>query len=259
MSEGPLAGYRVLVTRPPHQSADLVAAIEGAGGKAIRFPVIQIVGRDLKVVTRELASLPKPDIAIFVSRNAVDYGLTAIIESGAKIAAIGPTTRAALEAAGADVAISSGEGFDSEQLLAHPGLKNVRGKVVIIVRGERGRELLADTLRQRGADVRFLSTYRREIFDASDKEIEALDNRFRRGEIDCVTIMSIETLENLLQLLPASSLASFRQTPLVAPGARVIQTTMELVPGISAIMAAGPTAADMLSALIETRQSGQNS
>ena len=259
MNDGPLAGCRVLVTRPVHQASDLVAAIEGAGGQVVRFPVIQIVGRDPQIVAQQLAALPKPDIAIFVSRNAVDYGLSAIIECGAQIAAIGPTTRAAIEAAGAPVAISSGEGFDSEQLLAHPALKDVRNKTVVIVRGESGRELLADTLRSRGADVRFLSTYRREIFDASAEEIATLDRRFRQGEIDCVTIMSVETLENLLQLLPDSSLAPLRQTRLVAPGARVIQTAMKLIPGISAIMASGPKATDMLNALIETRHSGQNS
>lgn len=256
MNEGPLAGFRVLVTRPVHQASDLVAAIEGAGGTVVRFPVIQIVGRDPQIVAQELATLPKPDIAIFVSRNAVDYGLSAIAECDAQIAAIGPTTRAAIKAAGARVDISSGEGFDSEHLLAQPALKDVRNKTVIIVRGESGRELLANTLKDRGADVRFLSAYRREIFAASADEIASVDNSFCRGDIDCVTIMSVETLENLLQLLPDSSLTALRQTPLVAPGARVIQTAMELVPGISAIMASGPKAADMLNALIETRHSG---
>jgi uroporphyrinogen-III synthase len=259
VSEGPLAGYRVLVTRPPHQATDLVAAIERAGGQAIGFPVIQIVGRDPGIVAREFASLPRPDIAIFVSRNAVDYGLPAIRDSGAAIAAIGPTTRASIEAAGADVRISSGAGFDSEQLLTHPALSEVHDKTILIIRGEHGREMLADTLKDRGADVRFLSVYRREIFPATTDDIESLDRRFREGEIDCVTVMSVETLRNLLQLLPESSLEVLRQTPLVAPGARVIQTVTELVPGISAIMASGPQAADMLNALITTRHSGQNS
>jgi uroporphyrinogen-III synthase len=259
VSGGPLAGYRVLVTRPPQQADDLVAAIEGAGGQAIRFPVIRIVGRDPEIVARELATLPRPDIAIFVSRNAVDYGLPAIRNSGAAIAAIGPTTRAAIERAGANVDISSGEGFDSERLLTHPALSDVRNQTIVIVRGENGREMLADTLKERGADVRFLSAYRREIYPASAGDIDSLDNRFRRGSIDCVTVMSVETLQNLLLLLPESSLEALRQTRLVAPGARVIQTATELVPGISAIMASGPKAADMLNALITARHSGQNS
>jgi uroporphyrinogen-III synthase len=259
VNSGPLAGYRVLVTRPEHQSADLVTEIEGAGGQAILFPVIQIAGRDPETIAGELAALPKPDIAIFVSRNAVDYGLPAIRGSDATIAAVGPSTRAAIENAGVEVSINTGEGFDSEQLLAHPALQTVRDKNVIIVRGNSGRELLADTLRVRGANVSFLRTYDREIFHATKSEIEALDDSFRNGGIDCVTIMSVETLENLLQLLPATSLEPLRQTRLVAPGARVIQTVRKRVPGISAIMASGPRAVDMLDALIVARHSGQNS
>lgn len=257
MSEGPLTGYRVLVTRPAHQSGELVAAIEGAGGEAVRFPVIQIIGRNPDVVAQEFASLPRPDIAIFVSRNAVDHGLAAVRASEATIAAVGPTTRAALEAAGVDVTIKSDEGFDSERLLAHPALENVRDRTVVIVRGESGRELLADTLRNRGAEVNYLSAYRREIRRAPQDELDSLDERWCHDGIDCVTIMSVETLENLLHQLPSTSLEQLRQTPLVAPGARVIQTAMELVPGIPAVLASGPKPANMLNALIETRHSGQ--
>lgn len=258
MSEGPLTGYRVLVTRPVQQADELVEAIESAGGKAIRFPVIQIIGRSPEVVELEFTSVPKPDIAIFVSRNAVLHGLAAIRNSGATIAAVGPTTKAAIEAAGVEVAISVDDGFDSERLLTHAALDNVAGNAVTIVRGESGRELLADTLTSRGAKVSYLSAYRREMRCASPAEVELLDKRWCRGGIDCVTVMSVETLKNLLQQLPPSSLEQLRQTPLVAPGARVIQTAMELVPGISAVMASGPQTVDMLNALIETRHSGRN-
>ncbi len=259
MSEGPLAGFRVLVTRPAHQADELATAIEKAGGEAIRFPVIQIIGRNPEIVAQELASVPNPDIVIFVSRNAVEYGLPAVRACDAAIAAIGPTTRAAIEASGVAVAISSDRGFDSAQLLAHPALKDVRDKSIIIVRGESGRELLADTLKKRGADVGYLSAYRREIRLAPQDEIDALDKRIRNNTIDCITVMSVETLKNLLQQLPLTSLEPLRQARLVAPGERVIQTAMELVPGILAIMSSGPQTADMLNALIEARHSGQNS
>lgn len=258
MSEGPLAGYRVLVTRPAHQVGALVAVIEGAGGEAIRFPVIRIIGRNPDVIAQEFASLPRPDIAIFVSPNAVDHGLAAVRASAASIAAIGPTTRAAIETAGADVAITSDDGFDSESLLAHPALENVGDRSVVIVRGESGRELLAETLRNRGAEVHYLSTYRREIRRAPPDEISLLDENWRSNGIDCVTVMSVETLENLLHQLPPTSLELLRKTPLVAPGARVIQTARELVPGIPAILASGPQPADMLNALIKARHSGQD-
>ena len=258
MSDGPLSGCCILVTRPERQADEIVAAIESAGGAVVRFPVMQITGRSPHIIAEEFASLPEPDIVIFVSRNAVEHGLPLIRDCGAVFAAVGPTTRTAIEAAGVQVAISSDSGFDSEHLLEQPAMNNVRDRTVLIVRGESGRELIADTLRKRGADVSYLSAYRREMRRAPTEELDSLDAHWRNGGIDCVTVMSVETLKNLLQQLQPVSLEQLRRTPLVAPGARVIQTAMELIPGISAVNASGPQTADMLSALIETLHSGQN-
>ena len=258
MREKSLAGLRVLVTRPADQSDELVAAIEDSGGEAIRFPVIRISGRDPKTVAGEFATLPTPDIVIFVSSNAAEHGLPAVRDCGARLAAIGPATSAAISATGSRVDIAPTKGFDSEQLLLHPELQNVSGKTILIVRGKSGRELLGDTLRERGANVSYLAVYDRERNTIPAAEVESLDAAWRKGRIDCVTVMSVETLENLLLLLPATSLEALRKTPLVAPGERVIQTVMELVPGIPAIKASGPRAADILNALKELRHSGQN-
>jgi uroporphyrinogen-III synthase len=256
VSDGPLAGYRVLVTRPTQHAGELTAAIEAAGGTALSFPVMQITGRDPAVVAREFGTLPRTDVAIFVSRNAADYGLSAVRDNGASIAAVGPATRAAIEAQGVRVDIYSNDGFDSEHLLEHPALKGIRDKTVTIVRGESGRELLTNMLTERGASVSILSAYRREMHYAQPDEVAALDEAWRNGGVDCTTVMSVETLKNLLRQLPSSTLEKLRITPLVAPGDRVIQTAMELVPGIPAVAAAGPRVADILNALIETRHSG---
>ena len=261
MSEGPLAGYRILVTRPEHQADELVAAISNAGGEAIRFPVIQIIGRSEESIAQDFASEPTPDICIFVSPNAVDHGLATVregISASTAIAAVGPATTAAIEASGTGVSITPDDGFDSEHLLAHPALNDVMGRNILIVRGERGRELLAETLTRRGANVSYLSVYRREIRRAPMAELDVLETTWRDRGIDCITVMSVETLENLLQQLSPESLERLRQTRLVAPGARVIQTAMELVPGIPAITASGPQTADMLNAMIDALHSGQN-
>jgi uroporphyrinogen-III synthase len=258
MSGDLLAGLGVLVTRPAGQADEFVAAIEEAGGEAYRFPVIRISGRDPGAVANDFQDLPDPDIIIFVSRNAVQYGLDATRGSCALTAAIGPATAIAIENAGIDVDVVPEGGFDSEHLLMHPLLQDVDSKAILIIRGESGRELLGDTLKMRGARVDYLAAYRREPNEAGPDEIARLDDAWRTGRIGCVTVMSVETLENLLQLLPPALLERLRQTPLVAPGERVIQTAMELVPGIPAILASGPRAADMLNALKEVQHSGQN-
>ena len=96
MSDTALAGAGILVTRPAHQAHELIAAIEGAGGRAIPFPVLKIVAINPDKVAAARASMPAPDVVVFVSRNAVDHGIDYV--GNGLIAAIGPATAAAIEA-----------------------------------------------------------------------------------------------------------------------------------------------------------------
>lgn len=249
MADLPLAGCGVLVTRPAGQAGDLAAAIEGAGGTAIRFPAIEIQGRDPAIVKQELSALPAPDIVFFASPNAVEFGLAAAAP-GALLAAIGPATATALRARGRSPDICSPTGHDSEALLEEPGLQDVGGRVVRIVRGDRGRELLASTLKGRGASVDYLSVYRRLPARHSGEDLDALERLWRDGAVDVVTVMSVETLDNLLTALPPYCLGALPETLLVTPSRRVIQTAADKIPAVRAMLAPGPLPADMLRALI---------
>jgi len=259
VSDGALAGCRILVTRPVGQADELCQAIEAAGGEAIRFPVIRVTARDPQRVRDELAHLPAPDIAIFISSNAVQHGLGLMHDTSATIVAVGPATAAAIRACGREVDVCPERGFDSEHLLAHPALQDVAGRSVLILRGETGRPLLGDTLRERGARVDYLAVYCRGIDRQPDEVVAALANDWREGRVHCVTVMSGETFEALLAQLPSDLLERLRETPLVAPSERVLKTARKLVPGIPAILASGPRTADLLNALIDWRQSGQDS
>lgn len=257
MNDAPLAGCGILVTRPPAQADGLCEAIESAGGSAIRFPVLSIDGRDRQDIEADLGNL-SPDVVVFVSANAVTFGLPVLDDIDALFAAVGPATAAALRAAGRPPDIVPASGYDSEALLAEPALTDVRDKRILIVRGENGRELLADTLRDRGAAVSYLPVYRRERYQHDVETIADLERRLLAGAVDVVSVLSVETFEHLVELLPARALERLRETPLVAPGERVIIAAGELVPGIPAIKAAGPRPADIVNALIDWRHSGQN-
>lgn len=253
-----LQGRRILVTRPTLQADELVATIESAGGEAIRFPVMRIVARDRHDVAADFAAAHSPDIAIFVSRNAAEHGLFAVRGCGARIAAIGPTTAAAIDAQNVAIDIRPDGGWDSENLLVHPAMQDVEGLDVTIVRGQRGLELLGDTLTKRGARVTYLQAYERQVGRIPQDERDRLNDDWANGRVDCVTVMSVESLEYLLELLPKGAIERLASTPLVAPGRRVIQTACELIPGISATMASGPRAADIVDAVIEALDPGQN-
>ena len=258
MSDGPLAGCGVLITRPAHQSRELAAAIGAAGGKVVRFPVLEIVGRDVADIRNDLAGLATPDIVVFISSNAVTHGFAALRESNAQLAAVGPTTRDALEALGATVNITPVGAFDSEHLLQHAALQNPGGRNVLIVRGQSGRELLAETLTARGANVDYLCAYRREPYPHTAAEIDSLESRLREGAVQYVTIMSVESMQQLLRILPSRCLPLLRQSALVAPSARVLRKASELLPGVSTVLAADPQAAAIVAALIRQWRNGQN-
>ena len=256
MSVDDLAGYGVLVTRPEHQSYELASAIEAAGGEVFHFPTIDIVGRDISEIGREFAELPEPDIVVFVSGNAAVFGLATVKGKNTRIAAVGPATRSSIESVGVSVDIFPQNGFDSEHLLQHDDLQAVRDKNILIVRGKSGRELLADTLRERGANVHYLCVYDRVQHEPTLAEMENLESALDGGRIRFVTVMSVETLECLVQIMPSQALGLLRQSTLVAPSTRVIQTASELIPGITTVLAPGPQAPAMVSTLIEASKTG---
>lgn len=249
MTDDELAGAGVLVTRPEHQAGPLVDAIEAACGRAVRFPAIDISPLPAESIDAAAAGLHAPDIAIFVSPNAVRHGLG--YGGAARLAAVGPATAAALEAAGRPVHIRPQGGFDSEHLLAEPELNDVAGKVVRIIRGQSGRELLADTLRERGAVVDYLAVYTRRPARPSAAALTRLEADWCAGGIDAVTIMSVETLVNLVSLLPAACKNRLRQTLLVTPAERVIIEATKQFPGIPTALAAGTSPQDIVRAIAQ--------
>ena len=248
MAEGPLTGTGVLVTRPRTQVNELVDAIERHGGQAFCFPVIEIVAREPQAIRDDLAGLAAPDIAIFISRNAVEHGIR--YTGGALIAVIGPATADAVRAAGRVVDIQPSSGYDSEHLLAEAPLQDVAGKNVRIIRGSQGRELLAEELRARGATVDYLSVYERRLPGVDTDTLVELERRWRQGNINVITIMSVQSLVNLGRILPEWCAAQVASTPLVTPSGRVLKETLDRYPASRPALAAGPGADDMVQAII---------
>jgi uroporphyrinogen-III synthase len=248
MTRRSLTGVGVLVTRPAHQSLRLVSAIKKQGGEAVSFPAIEILPRNAAAIIEDAYRLSTPDIAIFVSSNAVVHGLQHAED--ARIAAVGPATAEAVVAAGRSVDILPSDGFDSEHLLAMAELFDVEGKRVRIIRGQDGRELLADTLRTRGAEVDYLSVYERSLPLYRDDEVEALLAKWEAGQINVVTLLSVASLDNLLALLPESAIPMLARTPLVTPAERVLKQVLDRLPGMPVTLADAPDADAMVRGIV---------
>jgi uroporphyrinogen-III synthase len=221
----------VLVTRPEHQADHLCRWIEGHGGVAVRFPALAISEpRDWAPALAILDHLADYDLAIFTSANAVDRALPRVRERGGfpsrlEIAAIGKATARELARHGLDRCLRPERAFDSEALLALPRFQNVAGQAVIVVRGEGGRELLAETLTARGARVDHAEVYRRERPAA---DVAALLERWARSEIGAVVVASTESLLNLFDMLGVAGQDYLRQTPTITVSTRTVRAAANL-------------------------------
>ncbi|MBT8084029.1 MAG: uroporphyrinogen-III synthase [Woeseia sp.] len=245
--------FSVLLTRPRQQAGPLAAAIEAANGHVVPFPVMAIEPRNAAEIAAKLATLPPADVVIFVSPNAVQHGLAALA-GAARIGAIGSATAAALKAAGHAADIFPKSGFTSEALLQEQDLQEVAGKRIRIVRGDGGRELLAATLKSRGATVDYLTAYRRRRYSATSAELVELESLWRTRPVDYVIVMSIESLEFLLELLPGWCRQALGAAALVTPSARVLKTAQESIPDTRTLLADSPDSKDLVAAMLADQQ-----
>jgi uroporphyrinogen-III synthase len=227
-----LTGVHVLVTRPEHQANNLSLLIEKQGGMAVRFPTLEIVGRDKSEDVRSaLENSDKYHWVIFISANAVNFALKA---NGGKIArtksslaphlqkgrfaAVGQSTAQAMKMAGLSVDLVPEKNYNSEALLAMPELQQVQKQNILIVRGDGGHEQLATTLRGRGAEVSYLEVYKR-IVPRIDSSYVV--NLLEQKKIDVITVTSAEALQNLCLMLDNKNNKLLSLIPLVVVSDRI--------------------------------------
>ena len=236
---GPLAGKTIVVTRPRAQAGPLAAAIAAQGGQPLIFPLLEIgPAADLQPLADAVARLTDYSLAVFISPNAVDYALPAILARGPwppglLPAAVGQGTVKALAAHGIAGCVAPRERFDSEALLALPEMATERvvGLRIAIFRGDGGRELLAETLRARGAEVDCISCYRR---SGPADGVATLLVAWRAGQLDALTVSSSEGLRYLVDLLDAEGRGHLQKTPVFVPHARIAENARAL--GLSNII-----------------------
>jgi uroporphyrinogen-III synthase len=234
MSGAPLAGKRILVTRPREHAAGLAALIDQAGGEPILFPAIEI--RDLADPTRFYAiadRLEGFDLAVFISPTAVQRALDLLGSrrndrpwpAQLRLAAVGRGSARELERRGFCGVLAPPGHADSEALLALPALAETAGKRVVIFRGQGGRELLGDTLAARGAHVEYAECYRR-VCPEPDSAAPA--PAWARDALDAVTVSSGEGLANLDAMLRRWRREWLQESPLFVPHARVAEAATRL-------------------------------
>jgi uroporphyrinogen-III synthase len=222
-----LTGLNVVITRPRDQAVSLAQRIVQEGGHSILFPLLEISPIADPLPLHQLVShLAEFNLAIFISPNAVRYGMEAIQAVGAlpaalKIATVGQGSAKALRALDVAEIIAPQDKFDSEALLALPELQNVANWRVVIFRGEAGRELLGDTLKERGAYVEYAACYQRAKPQHDAATLLAADPHI-------IAITSSEALAYLWEMLDKPSRTRLTGLPLFVPHERIAQAAQKL-------------------------------
>ncbi len=187
----------VLITRPAGKSQALALLLNQQGISAISQPLFDYHAyarsQDIK------NSIYSADILIFVSVAAVEFAHASYplsINSSKIVIAVGQATKKALQAIGIDNVLTSVQ-ENSEGLLQLEQLNHVKGKNITIFRGNGGREHLATTLTERGAQVRYIESYQR-VWRTLTKNIA---KQWQEQQINCIVVTSNDILLALVNLV----------------------------------------------------------
>lgn len=197
----PLAGKRILITRPRAQAADLCAKLAALGAQPIVFPTIEIAPlEDTSRLDRAINQLSSYDWVIFTSVNGVAAFWNRLIAAGKdagalvgiKVAAIGPATAQALKQRGIQARFMPDE-YVADAIVE--GIRDVRGQRILLPRADIAREALAVELERLGGMVDEIAAYRT-VPAAPDTRGSA---ELRRG-VDAITFTSSSTVRNFVAL-----------------------------------------------------------
>jgi uroporphyrinogen-III synthase len=250
-----LAGLGVLVTRPEPQAGPLARRLTALGANVYRLPAVELLAREDRASQRAaLGPIDRFHWVVFVSANAVRFG-AALLEGrrDPQIAAVGPATAAALNHAGYRVSLVPHGGYDSEHLLASPAFAHVQGQRILIVRGGGGRELLAEQLAARGAEVAYADVYDRRCARPIPGAVAAVEAEWSGGQIQVVTATSGELLRCLYEILSPEGRLLLARSVLLVGGTRIGAVARQIGLHGPLVVAAAPDDDNLVDALLKWR------
>ncbi|MFG6417114.1 uroporphyrinogen-III synthase [Roseateles sp. DC23W] len=180
-----MSAATLVLTRPRPQCGDWLARLAALGQPAVALPLIEILAaRDPAPVHAAWAALPAVDLAVFVSPNAVAEFFAHAPPAAAwpaltLAACVGPGSAQALAAHGVPAAqivqpATDATGLDSEHLWQQlQPRRDWAGARVLLLRGDGGREWLAERLAEAGARTEAVTVYHRSgpRFDAAEQAL----------------------------------------------------------------------------------------
>jgi uroporphyrinogen-III synthase len=247
-----VTGWRLLLTRPAEDCAALAQTLAAQGVFSHCLPLLDIVALPVSDKIRQaIARLPRCNAVIVVSKPAARIALD-LLEGSPSLTmpwfSVGAATAQILRDHGLDVSYPA-DGDDSEALLQLPRLREAvsqPGAQVLILRGEGGRELLAERLRELGASVEYLELYRRDLPAYPPNELSL---RIEAERLNGLVVSSGQGFEHLRQMA-GDAWPTIAQLPLFVPSPRVAELA-HAAGAQTVVDCRGASAAALLTALRE--------
>ncbi len=253
----------LLVTRPQPQADAWVARLAELGVTAVALPLLAIAGApDPTAVAENWRGLAAQDLVMFVSPNAVQQFFTCGPDDGPAwpshtlAGSTGPGTASALAAAGVPPAlivsppVEAGQ-FDTEALWqALQPLRDWAGARVLVVRGDSGRDWLADALHRAGATLTFVTAYRRVVPDWQPVEHDLLAQALAAPLGHVWLFSSSQALRHLQQIALGADWSASRA---IATHLRIAEAVTKA--GFAQVLQVPPTPQAVASALTRSIQS----
>jgi uroporphyrinogen III methyltransferase / synthase len=209
----PLSGVSVAVTRARAQASGLASRLRALGADVVEAPAIRIVplesGAPLSVDGYDLVCVTSPNGARLLFSRLEAGGLDARALAGARVAAIGPGTAAALRSFGV-IADVVPERFVAEGLVE--ALANVPVRRALVARAAEARDVLPDALRERGAEVDVVALYETVAEPLGGAELQAALNA------DYVTFTSSSTVRFWFEAVAGAGAGEAQRARLVSIG-----------------------------------------
>ncbi len=219
----PLAGRRILVTRPRAQAPALVGRLNDLGAETLEAPAILIVPpEDTRPLDEACAAAASFDWIVFTSTNAVDVfmerlgagGRCASALAGVRVCAIGPATGARVARHGLTVDLAPSDHRGEGVSAALRAGRDLRGTRMLLPRADIARPALPTALRAAGADVTEVTAYR--TITAAGWPGATVREMLVRRRIDAVTFTSASAVRSVVQSLGAKQTIDLLQTTVVA-------------------------------------------
>lgn len=255
----PLFGRRIVVTRSREQAGELVDMLEERGAEAIQAPTIRIApAEDIAALDRAAADAGAYDWIVFTSANAVDYFMQRVMANGdvrdlkgVRLCAIGPSTAQRIARLGLRVDVTPDEANSEAITDALRAAGSLEGARVLLPRADIAREVLAEQLRDAGAEVSEVTAYRTVLGDTERDADQDIYRLLLEGKIDAITFTSASTVKNFAKIFGAEQAADLLRTTVVASIGPVTAEAAQQLGIETTVMPERYTIPDLVDALVE--------